>query len=112
MNNILTFNNLSPKESVSLKEKVKWKGYGEDLLFGFIYLSKKYDNFSFPIEKLSTGNEMMWKIVVSYRCFNKTNQGNSNSDSNSNSNSNNNNNIINNDDNNDNDDSNNNNKRL
>ena len=97
MNNILTYDNLSPKESVSLKDKVKWKGYGEDLLFGFIYLSKKYDNFSFPIEKLSTGNEMMWKIVVSYRCFNKTNQGsdsNSNSSNSSSNNSNNNKNMI------------------
>ena len=36
---------------------------------------------------------MMWKIVVAYRCFNETNQGNSDSNSNSNSNSNNNKNI-------------------
>ena len=72
MKNILTFNNLSPKESVPVTEKIKWKGYGEDLLFGFIYLSKKYDNFSFPIEKLSSGSEIMWKIVISYRCLDIT----------------------------------------
>ena len=62
MNNILTFNNLSPKESVSLKEKSKMERIWRRLIIWFHLLSKKYDNFSFPIEKLSSGNEMMWKI--------------------------------------------------
>ena len=71
MKNILKFEDLSPKKSVPVKEEIKWKGYGEDLLFGFIYLSKKYNNFSFPIEKISHPNQIMWKIVVSYRCLSK-----------------------------------------
>ena len=71
MENLIKFDNLSPKKSVPLNEKIKWKGYGEDLLFGFIYLSKKYDNFSFPIQKINSNNQLMWKIVVSYRCLNK-----------------------------------------
>ena len=71
MKNILKFEDLSPKKSVPIEQEIKWKGYGEDLLFGFIYLSKKYNNFSFPIEKINQPNQIMWKIVVSYRCLSK-----------------------------------------
>ena len=64
----LDLNNLSIKESVY---KTNFKGFGEDLLMGLIYLHLKHNNFYFPIDKntLETNpRDMMWKILLSWKC--------------------------------------------
>ena len=61
-------NNLSLKNSVY---ETKFKGFGEDLLMGLIYLNLKHNNFYFPIDKKTLENsalDMMWKILLSWKC--------------------------------------------
>lgn len=64
----LDLNNLSLKESVY---RTRFRGFGEDLLMGLIYLYIKYENFHFPIDRntLATDpRDMMWKILLSWKC--------------------------------------------
>lgn len=64
----LDINNLSLKNSVY---KTKFRGFGEDLLLGLIYLNLKHNNFYFPIDRTKlekSPEDMMWKILLSWKC--------------------------------------------
>lgn len=62
-------NNLSLKKSIEI---TKFIGSGEDLFFSLIYLSKKYNNFYFPIGNISNyNNDLMWNICISLICTKK-----------------------------------------
>ena len=66
-NSLISFNNLSPKQSV---QYTKFKGYGEEILLGIVYLKMKHNNFYYPIDQDILGDDprdMMWKILISWK---------------------------------------------
>ena len=59
-------NNLSLKNSI---QETSFRGYGEDIIMGLLYLLGKHSNFNILIGNLSNiEDDFMWKIVISWIC--------------------------------------------
>ena len=60
-------NNLSLKPSIN---QTSFRGFGEDIIMGLLYLLEKHKNFNILIGNLTNINDdFMWKIVISWLCY-------------------------------------------